>query len=160
MKNAPSQLGQRRYRTRLKTMSGWPDLTALVDILFLALLFFALASRVVQVSGISVALPQVKAQNTVSLERFVISITPPEPGGDPRGTIYFRDRRFPDAKSLRNELAALHNSSKKASVVIRADRGVPFETVAEVMATAEEAGMPSFIAVIPPENTPSTTFEN
>ena len=37
--NAPS-FGERRYRTRLKYFSGWAELTALVDILFLPLLFF------------------------------------------------------------------------------------------------------------------------
>ena len=50
--------GERRYRPRLKCFGGWPELTALVDILFLALLFFVLASSFVQVSGVRVSLPQ------------------------------------------------------------------------------------------------------
>ena len=39
MKSPVTGFGQRRYRTRLQYRSGWPELTALADILFLSLLF-------------------------------------------------------------------------------------------------------------------------
>lgn len=151
-------LGRRRYASRLKCRSGWPEVTALVDILFLAMLFFVLASSFVRVSGVRVSLPQVKARNTAALERFVVSLTPPEAGGNPGGNIYFRDKLC-NIDELRKELSLLHDRSKQATIIIRADRNVPFERVAEVMAITEAAQLPSFVAVTQPEETLSTPIE-
>ena len=158
MNIGPVRFGERRYRTRLKYRNGWPELTALVDILFLSMLFFVPASLFVKVSGVSVSLPRVRAQNTAALARFVITLTPPNPGGGQRGNIYFRDKLV-DVNRLREELSILHDNAPRASVIIRADRNVPFEMVAEVMAIAESAQLPSFIAVAPPDRSQSDTYE-
>ncbi len=96
------EIGKRRYRTRLTPHCGWPELTALVDILFIALLFFVLSSSFVRVSGISVELPRVKAPNIADLERFIISVAPSPSGAESR--IPFRDQ--PDsADTLRQRPA-------------------------------------------------------
>lgn len=150
--------GERRYRPRLEYRSGWPELTALVDILFLAMLFFVLASSYVRVSGVSVSLPRVKAQNTAALKRFVVSLTPPESGSGAGGSIYFRDKLM-STEELRNELSQLHDREKDATIIIRADRNVPFEKVAEVMSIIEAAQLPSFLAVTPPAEKISAPIE-
>ena len=59
------EIGRRRYQTRLKPLSGWPELTALVDILFLVLIFFFLSSSFVRVSGISVNDPVITSEGVV-----------------------------------------------------------------------------------------------
>ena len=156
----PAGLGQRRYRTRLKYRSGWPELTALVDILFLALLFFALTSNFVRVSGIDIALPQVNTRTTAALERFVISLAISDSEGDPGGVrIYFREKRCRGIDELRQELSELYDSSPRASVIIRADRSVPFEEVAKVMDAAKKAQLACFIAVDAPAPKPSAAYE-
>ena len=156
----PAGLGQRRYRTRLKYRSGWPELTALVDILFLSLLFFALASNFVRVSGIDIALPQVNTRTTAALQRFVISVAPSDAEGDQGVRIYFREKRCKDIDELRQELSVLHDSSpRRASVIIRADRSVPFEEVAKVMDAAKKAQLTCFIAVDAPAPAPSAAYE-
>ena len=48
--------------------------------------------------------------------------------------------------------------SKTATVVIRADSRIPFETVARVMTLAERAGLASFIAVMPQKLKPDAVF--
>jgi biopolymer transport protein ExbD len=156
----PAGLGQRRYRTRLKYRSGWPELTALVDILFLALLFFALTSNFVRVSGIDIALPQVNTRTTAALERFVISLAISDSEGDPGGVrIYFREKRCRGIDELRQELSELYDSSPRASVIIRADRSVPFEEVAKVMDAAKKAQLACFIAVDAPAMELSAAYE-
>ena len=72
-----TDIGRRRYCTRLKPLSGWPGVTALVDIFFLALIFFFLSGSFVRVSGISVELPRVRPSNIADMEKFVVTITPP-----------------------------------------------------------------------------------
>lgn len=156
--NAPS-FGERRYRTRLKYFSGWAELTALVDILFLSLLFFALTSNFVRVSGIDVALPQMNTRTVAALERFVISLAPPAPGSDAGVSIYFREKRCRDIDELRQQLSLLHEKSKRASVIIRADRSIPFEEVVKIMDAAKNAQLSCFIAVEVPGEAPSATYE-
>ena len=158
MNNGINGFGERRYRTKLKPFSGWPELTALVDILFLALLFFILASASVQVSGVGVSLPKVNVQHTAVLARYVVSITPSSARNGSGGNIYFRDRLM-SADELRKELSELHDHVSNATVIIRADRNVPFERVAEVMSIVGAAKLSSFIAVTRPEEKLSTPIE-
>ena len=149
-----SSFGCRRYRTRLKLYHGFPAATALLDIFFLVLLFVVFASSFVRVSGVSVALPQVKSPAMMErLERrMVVSLKPAENGGGIR--MYFRDRPV-DMKKLQEELG----KSAKTVIIIRADREVPFENVAEVMTTAAKSNLRSFIAVMPGKDEESTQFE-
>ena len=156
-KRADSIQNVRRYRTRLRLLSGWPELTALIDILFLALLVFVISSSFVRVSGISVELPRLSAPDTAVLERYIVTITPPDLEHS-QGTIYYRDRPVTHDE-LRQSLNELHDRSKQASVVIRADRRVPFSEVAAVMAIAETAQLPSFIAVLSSDVRRGASFE-
>jgi len=147
----------RRYRTRLRSLSGWPELTALIDILFLALLVLEISSSFVRVSGISVELPRLPAPDTAMLERYIVTITPPDQE-HPQGTIYYRDKPV-DHQELSRRLSEIKDHSKQARVVIRADRRVPFSEVAAVMAIAEAEKLPSFIAVFSPDDRPGASFE-
>ena len=155
------KFGERRYRTRLKYFSGWAELTALADILFLSLLFFALTSNFVRVSGIKIALPQMNTRTVAALERFVVSLAPPAPDSDAKMNIYFREKRCRDIDELRQQLSQLHekSSSKHTSVIIRADRSIPFEEVVKVMDAAKNAQLACFIAVEVPGEVPSATYE-
>ncbi len=149
-------IGKRRYRTRLKALSGWPELTALIDILFLGLFFFFLSSSFVRVSGINVELPKVRPSSVADLERFVVTVMAPQ-APDGKCPLYFNDQPV-SLEMLKQQLGELHGKSQTASVIIRADQRVPFETVASVMALAEAAEVSSFLAVTPRSNRPETVF--
>ena len=158
MKITSNGFGQRRYRTRLEYRRGWPELTALADILFLSLMFFVIASSFVRVSGINVDLPRVDTRNSEALERFVVSLTPSEAGAGV--DIYFREKRCNSIVDLQQKLADLHSDHDSAKVIIRADRNVPFEEVARVMDAAKSANLLScFIAVKVPEEEVAPTSE-
>ncbi len=151
--------GERRYRTRLKYFRGWPEVTALVDILFLSLLFFAMTSNNVRVSAIEVALPQMDTRTRAALERFVISLAPAARDSDAKMNIYFRDKPCQDLNDLCQQLSKLHLNSPNASVIIRADRSIPFEEVVLVMNAAKNAKLRCFVAVEVPGEAPSKTYE-
>ena len=68
--NNPS-IGDRRYKPRLRPKSGWPELTALIDVMFLVMLFLFLSSSFVRVSGIRVNPPRVRPSSVADLEKFV-----------------------------------------------------------------------------------------
>jgi biopolymer transport protein ExbD len=147
----------RRYRTRLRSFTGWPEMTALIDILFLTLLFFILSSSFVRVSGISVELPRLDAVDFAVLERCVVTITAPD-NVNTGGEIFFGDKKLSE-DTLPGELSLFKDNFKNASVIIRADYRVPFDTVAKVMEIAESAQMPCFIAVMPENNKDVAGFE-
>ena len=154
-----SGLGGRRYRTKLKMYSGFPEATALLDIFFLVLLFVVFASSFVRVSGVSVALPRVSSHQDERLDRgMVVSLTPAEKNDEVR--VYFRDRLVA-MKDLREEISkVVRNKSPLTVVIIRADRQVPFQKVAEVMTIAAGLNLRSFIAVMPDEDKAPERFEN
>lgn len=151
--SADRPTGFRRYRSRLKPLSGRPDLTALIDVMFLMLIFFMLSSSFVQVSGIRVDLPRVNSSSSADIEKFIVAAE-----YSPRGSqIYFNDQPV-DWEMLKEKLAEVSGLSKSATVVIRADRRVPFEVVAEIMALAEKARLSTFIAVMPQQLKPDAIF--
>ena len=148
------EIGRRRYQTRLKPLSGWPELTALVDILFLVLIFFFLSSSFVRVSGISVNLPRVRTSGVADLEKYIVTLAP---GPDGKPLLYFNDQPV-SPELLKQRFGEEQGRARTASIVIRADREVPSGAVAEIMALAEAAKLSSFIAVTPPERRQATVF--
>ena len=77
------KFGSRRYAPKLKPKTGWPEVTALIDVLFIMLLFFALSGSFVRISGIRVDLPRYTAPNKADVERLVVTVSPPEVPGKP-----------------------------------------------------------------------------
>ncbi len=149
------KIGQRRYRPRLQPYTGWPSWLPLIDILFLMVLFIYVSKSFVQVSGFKVDLPRVSAPIAADMEKYIITVVP---NGREAALIYYQDDRV-RMEELPQRLFQLHDASQHAAVIIRADRGVPFDTVARIMAIAERAEVPSFIAVASPEDKPGKTFE-
>lgn len=134
--------GGRKYCSKLKMLSGRPDLTPLIDVLFLSLIFFMLTSSFVKMYGIKVEIPKVGPTRYSSVEKYIISVV----RGNDRNVIYFRDEEL-TLDMLVEKLADLASENPNCTVVISADGGVPFELVANVMAIAERTGLASFIAV-------------
>ena len=157
MLNGTRRIGQRRYAPSLKPKTGWPELTALIDVLFLILLFFALSGSFVRISGIGVELPRIQAPSVADVERLVVTVSPPEAPGKPC-QVYFQDKLM-SVEMLQQHFFKLNDTSNRASIIICADRRVPFETVARIMAFAEAAKISSFIALAPPDVKRETRFE-
>ena len=136
--------GKRRYQSKLKPMTGWPELTALVVIFFIILIFIFVSNSTVRLSGITVQLPKIKTSNMASLEKSIITIAP----GASKSLLYFNDKAV-TMEELKEKLGEVRNRSRSGTVIIRADRKVPFEEIAEIMALAEKAQLSTFIAVAP-----------
>ncbi|MEI8245981.1 MAG: biopolymer transporter ExbD [Lentisphaerota bacterium] len=142
------------FKSRLKPLSGRPDLTPMLAVLFLLLIFFMLSSSFVQVSGIKVDLPEIGTKGTLGVEKFVITVTMTESGSE----IYFNEKVV-SWESLKQELANVSNYSTSATVILRADQKTPFGTISKIMSIAEKANLSVFIATVPPKKKQETTFE-
>ncbi len=127
---------------KLKVCKGLPDLTALVDVLFLLLIFFMVSSSFVQVSGHKVEVPKVSQAGSTVVEKVVITI-------DSNNKIYFNDSPM-GWEILKEELNKVKSRLNIGAVILRADRRTPFGTVAKLMSLAENMGLDVFVATFSP----------
>ena len=123
---------------------GWLVLLALVDAAFLLVFFLLLSSNLILQPGISVSMPFSRFTLAPQINQQIISIT-----GGAVPAIYFRDQRV-----TIEQLGPLLDAAKRdgQSVIIKADRLTPYETVIRVTNVALEHGITSVaLAASPPQ---------
>jgi biopolymer transport protein ExbD len=105
----------RRLHTDTETPGVGVNLTPLIDILFILLIFFIVTSSFVKESGIDVNRPS--AETAVRKERgnIVIAITE---GGE-----IWLDKRRIDRRAVRSYIERLHAENPEGTVVMSADKG-------------------------------------
>lgn len=133
-----------RIKSKLGIISGRPDLTPLVDVLFLLLIFFMLSSSFVQVSGIKVDLPSTTQSPNQRVVKFVVTI-------DDKNNFYFNDQPMEWAllKERLVELSAKRSAEQTVTtIIIRADKNAPFGVVAKLMGMAEKIKLNAVVATI------------
>ncbi len=104
------------------------DMTALVDIAFIIILFLGIVATLAPVSSINVELPKasVKAKNIEPIKIVV----------DKEGNYYINRKKVSE-----KELLDYLKSKKAKTVVVLADRRVIYEKVVKVMDIAKRAGV-------------------
>ena len=114
---------------------GWLVLLALGNVTFVLFFFLLLSSNLILQPGISVTMPFSRFTLAPQLNQQIISIT-----GGSAPAIYFRDQRV-----TLEELGPLLDSVKREgqSLIIKADRLTPYETVVAVTNAALEHGISS-----------------
>ena len=122
--------------TRTKDYNfGWLVLFPLVDIAFLLMFFLLLSSNFVLQPGVSLSLPFSRFSLGPQVNQQIISIT-----GGAVPAIYFRDQKI-----TLEQLGPLLDAAKREnrSIIIKADRSTPYETVMAVTNAALEHGISS-----------------
>jgi biopolymer transport protein ExbD len=147
-KRAPIKSGRKHY------FMGWPDLTPMVDVLFLLLIFFMISNSFVQVSGIKVDLPQVGATSNLGVEKFILTVVKM----DDKWEINFNDQVIGHWDKLKEKLADVRSRSTTGTVIVRADRDVPFGIISRIMVLAEQSELSIFVATLPTEQKSDATF--
>ncbi len=118
------------FRKYMKTQdTGFVvDMTALVDIAFIIILFLGIVSTLAPISSINVELPQAKAEKT-SIEPIKIFV-------DKDGNYYIGNQKVTDV-----EIAQFLKSKKAKSLVVIADRRVEYGKVVHLMDIAKQNGV-------------------
>jgi len=150
-----SNLGSRNIKTRLKPVSGWPPLMALIDLLFLLLLLFVLSTQFVRVSGFKVELPRVSGGNEVDMKRHIVTVMP----GEKDVLIYFNDKPV-SLEQLKQDFNTVRNHSGNGedAIILIADKSVSYEAIAEIMSAAESAQLATFLPVAVPTEKHQSVF--
>lgn len=108
------------------------DLSALIDAVFLLLIFFAVSTTFIGQAGIQLELPQSETASPTDPEDLTIWI-----GAD--GKIRFQDEDV-DLDGLEAGIRRALAEEDDRFVVLQADRQTPLETVVQVMDRARLAG--------------------
>lgn len=120
------------------------ELTPLIDVVFLLLIFFMVATTFEDLSGIKIDLPQSTIKEIKDVKEIQIII-------DENSELYLNYREASKSKksikvtleNLKEELAEkLLNSSEK-NVIITADKKLDYGFIVEVMTISKEAGASS-----------------
>ena len=145
-----------RIRTRLRVLSSPFELAALVDLVFLLLIFFMLSSSLVFWPGMRVEteieLPESQLTSMKAADKLVVTITQSD-------LLFFNDNPV-DWDRLEYELHEVVRTGRVASekrgegarsplLVLRADRRIPYGTVVRVMSLARSLGLGVYLVTDP-----------
>ncbi len=109
------------------------DITPMLDVVFIMLIFFIVTATFVKLSGIEVDAP--KASTTVVQEKANILIAI-----DANNKVWI-NRREVDLRALRPNIERLHAENPKGIVVIQADKMSRNEILVNVMDASRKAGV-------------------
>jgi biopolymer transport protein ExbD len=109
------------------------DMTPMLDIVFIMLIFFIVTTSFVKESGVTVNTPQAQTASRQENANIFIAITA-------EGEVWI-DRRPVDPRSVRAIVARLHADNPEGSVIIQADAEAATHMLVEVMDQVRLAGV-------------------
>jgi biopolymer transport protein ExbD len=113
------------------------NITSLIDVLFLLLIFFMVTSTFLEQPGMKLELPAAKSSEVARVEKLVIFI-----GNN--GQIIFGDRVVP-LDSLETVMTSSLELVEEKTLVLKADKMVPHGTVVSVMDIAKRVGLQKLV---------------
>ena len=114
------------------------SMSSMTDIVFLLLVFFMLTSNAP--NALDLLLPKSKGKTTTQ-QSVAVSIT--------KDLVYYVDSKQTTEEELENVLAGVLQDDEEASIMLRAEQGVPIEKAAAVMDIAYRNRYKIVLAVKP-----------
>ena len=109
------------------------NLTPMLDVVFIMLIFFIVTATFIKEAGIQVERPDAVTAESQDDAAILIAISPTDE--------IWIDRKERDPRVVRSIIERLHAENPKGSIVIQADEGSTHETLVIVMEAAKAAGV-------------------
>ena len=109
------------------------NLTPMLDVVFIMLIFFIVTASFIKESGIDVNRPDAPTAERVEDANILIAISPNDE--------IWIDRRLIDPRAVRANIERLHAENPKGSIVIQADKKSTNNTLVIIMDAARAAGV-------------------
>lgn len=122
----------RRRKTATST-SAEVDLTPMLDVVFIMLIFFIVTASFVKEAGVDVSRPPAETAESKEGGNILIAITE-------SGQIWI-DRRQVDPNTLQAHIERLHGENPQGSIVVQADKNSQNSLLVAVMDAAQAAGV-------------------
>jgi biopolymer transport protein ExbD len=109
------------------------DLTPMLDVVFIMLIFFIVTASFVKEAGIEANRPEASTSEPSENKNILISVTATD-------EIWLGDRRI-DVRSVRANIERLHAENPEGAVVVKAHNKAHTEAFSAVIDAAREAGI-------------------
>jgi len=109
------------------------NVTSLIDVLFILLIFFMVSSSFIEQPGMKLELPAIKSKETVRLENLVINIAKD-------GSIILGDEQVP-LDNLGSQIKEMIPNIKEKTLVLKADKDASHGLIVQVMDIAKRSGL-------------------
>ncbi len=109
------------------------DLTPMLDVVFIMLIFFIVTATFIKEAGVEVNRPEASTAQPKENVNILVAIN--------ANNEIWMDKRRVDERAVRANIERLHAENPKGAVVIQADNKSQTETVAAVLDAAREAGV-------------------
>ena len=115
------------------------NITPLIDVLFLLLIFFIVSSTFLEQPSITVELPSAQTASPHRIDRYVIVV-------GREGDIFLNDEQLTEA-GLLDRLRAIYETNKNANMVLKADKIAPYGTIIAVIDAIRQCGLKKVVAL-------------
>ena len=109
------------------------DLTPMLDVVFIMLIFFIVTAVFIKEAGVEVNRPEASTSEPVENVNILIAVN--------AANEIWMDKRRIDIRAVRANIERLHAENPKGAVVIQADNESSTETVVAVIDASREAGV-------------------
>ncbi len=135
-----------KFKTRLKTSTSLIDLTPLVDVIFLLLIFFIVTSDILPLKSLNIQNPRLDKDSTPLTTQLLLVM-------DAQHVIYLGSKKSIEdlsslKSSLQRELLLLkkQNGGEEPTLVLSIDRRVDYGLFLKIFSIAQESG--SYIRLV------------
>ena len=115
------------------------NITPLIDVLFLLLIFFIVSSTFLEQPSITVELPSAQTASPHRIDQYVIVV-------GREGDIFLNDEQLTEA-GLLDRLRAIYETNKNANMVLKADKIAPYGTIIAVIDAIRQCGLKKVVAL-------------
>lgn len=109
------------------------DLTPMLDVVFIMLIFFIVTASFIKEAGIDVSRPEAGTLDKIPEANILIAISPSDE--------IWIDKKQVDPRFVKAQIERLHAENPKGSIVIQADEDSTNEALTVVMEAAKQAGV-------------------
>lgn len=133
-----------RFQRHYKITKGELNLTPLVDVIFLQLIYFMLTSSFIMQPGIKIKLPEASTTETITEKEVFVSISK-------EGIIFYKEKPI-TLKTLEQLLKKeVKNKKQQVILVIKGDKRTEHGRVVQVMDIARRSGINRIAIATMPE---------
>jgi biopolymer transport protein ExbD len=129
-----------KFKTRLKPSSNLINLTPLVDVVFLMLIFFIITSDILPLKSLNIENPTLSTDSAPLTTQLLVVI-------DSQNVIYLGSKKaIVDNESLKDRLAIeldkmkKHHPRSKPTIVLSIDRQVDYGSFIRIFSIAQQSG--------------------
>lgn len=117
------------------------NVTSLIDVLFLLLIFFMVSSTFKEQPGMKLELPEAQSAEIAEVKEMILQIQK----GDGGTTKFTLNSETLSLEQLSEKLKALLPQATDSSLTLKADKGVTHGIVVEVMDIAKQSGIKKLV---------------